>query len=243
MRHLACSLFALVTVAPVALGDTITKFQATLTNAGVYTLDGEMPPELGYAGTAQFTLIEPMDGSSPTLEYRIHLTGFDTVFGGDPTPDLDKVHIHTARAADGSTIDASFPAPHVLNILGTPAAPPSLTMHTRGGDDADQMVQSLANGSYLVTGIWDDGDAYAHTPMGASSRTLSESLDALLAEQLHLMIHSQNPQAFGNPGGPVIGGQIVEVPEPASLVPLTVGALLGLVVCIARKRRGVPAIL
>ncbi|MCO6047678.1 PEP-CTERM sorting domain-containing protein [Aeoliella sp. ICT_H6.2] len=235
MRHLVLLTFAALSMSPLALGETITKFQATLMNTGVFTLDGESPPELGYAGTANFTLTEPMDGSSPTLEYTIRLSGFESVFGaGDATPDLDKIHIHTARAADGTTIDASFPTPHVLNILGTPASPPTETGHTRGGDDADQTVQVRSNGMVVVSGIWDDSDAFVHTPAGASSRALTGSLDDLFAEQLHLMIHSQNAQAFGNPGGPVIGGQLITVPEPSTIILLGAGLLL--VVAQARRR-------
>ena len=87
MKQFALLAFAMLTFSPLACGETITQFQATLTNSGVYTLEGEMPPDLGYAGTAKFTLTEPMDGSSPTLEYEIRLTGFDTVFGGStPRP-------------------------------------------------------------------------------------------------------------------------------------------------------------
>lgn len=201
-RFLAAS-FALVLAAN-ASADAITEFRATINAAGAIASDGTISGETRMTGLATFTLTVP-DTGSPTLAYDIVFEGLDLgSMDADPTNNATAIHFH-----DTTGVPNSAGTPHVLNLFGFPS------------QDDDQTVVDTATSR--VTGVWDDSDLtnqglmHDGNPM-ANSDTLTSSLDALLAGELFVMLHTSSPNALPLTPGITIGGRIVPIPEPTAAV-------------------------
>ncbi|MEO0530886.1 MAG: CHRD domain-containing protein [Planctomycetota bacterium] len=192
-----------IALASSAYADEITEFRATINAAGAIAPGGATSTETRMTGLGTFKLTVPKTGS-PTLAYDIVFEGLDLDGSdGDPTNDATAIHIH-----DTTGVPHSAGTPHVLNIFGFPSQ-----------DDDQAAVDALAS---HVTGVWDDGDLtdlnlmHANNPT-ANSDTLTSSLDALLAGELFLMLHTTSPDALPLTPGITIGGRIVPIPEPTAL--------------------------
>ena len=192
-------------IAPAAAVAQSTFFTANLTSEQVsppFGAEGD-PAGSPFTGTAGFTFTP---GATPTLTYQIVLPGMD--LDGSLTPanlddDVTAIHIHFGAAGSNGQ--------HGLNVLGL-----------AGGqireDDADMMVNV---GAHTVSGIWDNGDQMFTGPGGTKlapdSIALADAVDALLAGELYLQVHTLN-----FPSGE-LRGQIVPVPEPAIILTLSLG--------------------
>lgn len=206
-------LFTLTLVALLAsevAAQTVTHYQAAINNSGAVNAAGDVSQETDMFGTAQLTLTEYTDGSSPTLAYEIVLEGSD--LGGEtqldssddrtasPDDNVIALHIH-----DTTGVDYSAGTPHVLNLFGFPAR-----------DDSQVAVDI---GASTITGVWDDGDFAMRGPVGDETlwtQTLTDTLTALKAGELYAMVHTTSPRGFVAMSGITLGGRIVPVPEPAT---------------------------
>lgn len=193
------------------------EFYAVINNLGAIAADGSTSTETGVTGFATFTLDQPAVGS-PTLTYDLRFTGADFMGDTDPTNDVTAIHLH-----DTTGVSQSAGTPHVLNIFGFPSQ-----------DDDQMVVDAVAS---RVTGVWDDSDLtdpglpHAGNP-GPNSDTLTSMLDALMAGELYVMLHTTSPDALPGGSGITVGGRILPVPEPTA-------AVLALVAfTLANRRRG-----
>lgn len=215
-RRLILMAAATLLLAKSALAETL-EYRADLTSPGVI-LGGQMISDEASVGTATFILqYDENDPSAATITYQIDAPGMD--FDGAQTPDLNDdataIHFHdvttcvAAACIPGDTAGTR----HVLNVFGAPRE-----------DDADMQVFAS---DYRVTGTWGPEDANSLTP--APSVAPSEIVDELANGDLFAMIHSR---AF--PDG-AIGGKLVLVPEPSSIVLIAAG--LCVLVGTCRRRR------
>jgi len=208
-RAIALTFVALLSNGAVA--QTTTTFQAVINNLGAVNGAGDVSQETDMFGTGFFTLTEYTDGSSPTLAYEIFLEGSD--LGGEtqldsgddrttnPDDNVIALHLH-----DTTGVDYSAGTPHVLNLFGFPAR------------DDSQVAVDIS--SSIITGVWDDGDFAMRGPAGDETlwtQTLTDTLTALKAGELYAMVHTTSPLGFVAMSGITLGGQIVPVPEPASM--------------------------
>ena len=223
---------ALLLVVQTAAADTVTRFVAKLDNTEVVA-DGLMSNATQFTGSATFVLTEFDDPSlSPTLTYDVQLNGLDFNQNDDLTmpatleDDVTAVHIH-----DTSGTDNTAGTQHALNVYGFPF--PLARVTPDGGDDLDVMVDK-ANSSF--SGIWDDADALPRMPVVASSLTLTDTLPALFAGEVFLMVHSTSPDALTLGNNTTIGGYLVRVPEPNSALLVSALAACGAIACIKRRR-------
>ena len=186
-----------------ANADTTQRFRAVINADGAVAPDRSVSQETRFSGVAEFLLTIPAGGGSPTLAYEAVFAGLD--FGGqdaDGTNNATAIHFH-----DTTGVDYSAATPHVLNVFGFPSQ-----------DDAQMTFDAAAS---TVSGVWDDGDltdpglGHAGNPM-ANSDTLTSALDALLAGELFLMMHTTSPDGLVSAGGATIGGRIVAIPEPST---------------------------
>lgn len=219
LRFIA-ALFAMA-LTSIASAEAITEFRATINAAGAIASDGSISTETRMTGLATFTLTVP-DIGSPTLTYDIVFQGIDLgSTDADPTNNATAIHFH-----DTTGVAYSASTPHVLNVFGFPSQ-----------DDNQTLVDATTS---RVTGVWDDSDltdpglAHAGNP-AVNSDTLTASLDALLASELYVMLHTSSPNALPLSPGITIGGQIVPIPEPSTMV---LAAFLGVVACSRRALHG-----
>ena len=226
MRHLCRStltvtvfgLCAVVATSHLQAGQR--TYTASISSAAVITAGVVGTPSQG-TGTATFVLTQ-VDGdpSATTLSYDIQLFGLD--LDGAQTPDpndnVTAVHLHNVSMC-APMVPTCLPGDtagtmHVLNIYGAPRR-----------DDAD-LVEDAAAGT--LRGVWDISDTNLIAPPTVSIAD-PMTLDVLFRGDMYLMLHT-----FEVPSG-AVGGQLVEVPEPASWM-----ALLGCltILPVVRGRRG-----
>ena len=216
---------------PLILG-TITCPAATFFFEAQLTADqivGGTLPDSTATGTATFTLTTGGTGG-PELAYDIRLNGLTILstpasnFGG-PDQEVNAIHLHFGAFGSNGR--------HALNIFRSPRE-----------DDADLLIFPDEN---RVTGIYDNSDqnfggdnirqpfdsiALSDTvdpAVDPSDPTFDGSLDALLAGELYLQVHT-----FGFNDGE-IRGQIVPVPEPSAILFLLMSSL---VVCRRKRHPG-----
>ena len=110
------------------------------------------------------------------LYYWLLLDGVDIKddFGARTAPnDVTQIHFHLA--APGAN------GPHALNVFGPPSE-----------DDLDLRVYPALE---LVTGAWDDSDAFVMMPGIGDTRRLSDHLGDLRDGNLYLQVHTnRNPR-------------------------------------------------
>lgn len=159
------------------------------------------------SGFATFELNE----DQTALDYFIQLEGVslkpDLTQRTQPQ-DVNKIHLHFGEAGSNG--------PHVLNIFGLPS------------EDDDDLVIDFEAGT--LSGTWDNSDAinpetgelFDQSGMG-TTKLLSNFIDELLGNQLYIQVHTVE---FPDPGA--IRGQIAGVPEPSSLLGLSLVFGLGL---------------
>lgn len=174
-------------------------------------LDGPqvVPPT---ASTATGTAVLTLNEAGTELSYTIQLFGLDL----EPIPanrvdanDVTKIHIHLG--APGSN------GPHTLNIFGLPSE-----------DDGDLVVDYV---NEVLSGVWDDSDAGPGPYTPGDTKPLTSFLPELLAGDLYIQIHT-----VGLPSPGEIRGQILPVPEPASLALWGLASICG-AVALRRKRK------
>ena len=187
-----------------------TVFQAALNADQVVS----NPTTTSATGFATFVLNDAGDA----LSYSVQLNGLDL----DPVQadrvdpnDVTKIHLHNAPAGAAG--------PHVLNIFGLPSE-----------DDDDLSVDFDAES---FTGVWDDSDAIDPATgelfdqsVGSTTKPLSNFIDALLAEEIYLAVHTVEVD-----GEVAIRGQLRQV----AAIPTPTAALAGLPLlgALALRRR------
>jgi hypothetical protein len=136
------------------------------------------------------------------LRYFIELDGLDLepVAANRVDPeDVFGVHLHL--------IVPDVVGPHVLNIFGNPAE-----------EDADLVVDFAAE---TFSGVFDASDATRDPDTGEllpqffplTTKLIDHWIDYLMADRLYLAVHT-----VGQGGGALLHGDVIRVPEPATVV-------------------------
>lgn len=163
--------------------------------------------ELG-SGQASLTL----SPDQTTLFYSIQLGDLDlepVAANRTDVNDVTGIHLHFF-VGEGVT------GPHVLNIFGD------------FGEEDDDLMVDFANES--LTGAYDLSDATLDPATGlpqfqffpTTTKIIGDWIDELLAGQLYLAIHTK-----GQNGGPLLHGDVVQVPEPNGVVIACVAITIG----------------
>lgn len=184
-------------------------FRAELTGSQVAS---SPTPDTTATGLMSFSLNDDLT----ELSYQLESDGVNLKSNIDrrnAPDDVNKIHIHVGPRGENG--------PHVLNIFGLPSE-----------DDADARVNY---GQNVISGIWDDGDVSDLNGNGMAdpndSKPLSAFIDALMAENLYVQVHTNRfDSADGFPGE--LRGQVLKqvptasTPEPSMLIGLlAVGGL------------------
>lgn len=213
--------FIVILAANRITADDIARFEADLSNEFVVQDDSIASTSMA-KGKVFISLTQPQDSTEEaTLTYDVHLqaldlNGLQTI--GITDDDVTAIHMHDLKFWPDGTQNHSRDSAgtlHVLNIFGVP----------RGGDDQDMTFDAELG---TVTGLWDDADASPSNVVAPTTK-LSDSIRALMAEDLFLVVHTTEFQ------NGAIGGRILRVPEPAlAMIPL----LCLVLVCRRRVFRG-----
>ena len=154
------------------------------------------------------------------LSYFIELDGLDLepVAANRIDPeDVFGVHLHL--------IVPDVVGPHVLNIFGNPAE-----------EDADLVVDFAAE---TLSGVFDASDATRDPHTGEllpqffplTTKLIDDWIDYLMADRLYLAVHT-----VGQGGAALLHGDVIGVPEPATVVLAAAGSLA---LAAYRRRLGV----
>ena len=224
-RTLLTLLMTLITSQELHAATVISQFRAELEASFVAP---QLPAHASSTATAvaHFVLTQDdTDSSATTLSYEVQFTGLDVApdNADNLLDDVIAIHLHdttvcvnAALCGDGmgnQIPDSTAGTRHVLNIFGMPRE-----------DDAD--VQAFGD-EERVLGIWDPTDANNLMPAPSLSIADPAILELLIAGKLAMMVHTNLV-----PSGE-IGGYILSVPEPGTLVLASVAAAL---VAIRRRR-------
>ncbi len=221
------SLLVLHSPAHAAHHVSITRFRAELEASFVQPQTDPEHHESTATAVANFVLTtEAGDPGATTLSYDILFDGLELIPSDtNLDDDITAIHIHDTTVCvfdslcgdgnGGQVPDSTVGTRHVLNIWGAP----------RNGDD-DNDVQTFPLES-RITGRWDPTDANTLTPAPTQSIADPAILDLLFAGKLALMVHTNLV------GSGEIGGFLVQVPEPSSI--LLALAAVGMIV-VRRSR-------
>jgi hypothetical protein len=195
---LLISLLAVAIQCSAALGDT--AFRANITTAAevpapTITLQSGAPRPIPF-GTANFVLNSAKTQMTMTATINnIDITGTQTA---DPNDNLTLAHIHASP-----TVTATTTAGVVWGFFGSPF---------NDNNPNNQTVTPFASGvGGTITGRWD-------APEG-NNTTLAAQISNISTQHAYINFHTTQ----NGPGE--IRGFLVEIPEPASLMLLTMGAL------------------
>jgi hypothetical protein len=179
------------------------QFQANITHDQEVITPGI--PNEGSSGFGVFTL----NAAQTQLTYDVTLTGLDldnNQTPGNPNDNVTRVHFHRAPAGSNGGI--------VYGIIDASAL-------LRNDINPNDLIVNAATGR--ITGKWDLGEGANNN----GTTTLATELPFLLTGGLYFNVHTSDH------GGGEIRGQVLLVPEPASLTLFLLGATP---LCMRRRR-------